>query len=173
MALGLPLLILTVGVGNLQALAIFRSEGFPARGNFFGFTAGAGLLMVVPIALTAGVAVLGDFTSALRTGNAEGDQLTRLLLTALSPFISLTVLMFIYRFLPNTLVRFRDIWPTALLTALALRLLHAPTRALAAVVPLMAGMLQLPARHVYATAALSAAVWALLLMSAAHLFPAS
>jgi len=40
-------------------------------------------------------------------------------------------------------------------------------------VPLMAGMLQLPARHVYATAALSAAVWALLLMSAAHLFPAS
>ncbi|ASM16210.1 TPA: VTT domain-containing protein [Serratia marcescens] len=38
-------------------------------------------------------------------------------------------------------------------------------------VPLMAGMLQLPARRVYATAALSAAVWALLLMSAAHLFP--
>ncbi len=40
-------------------------------------------------------------------------------------------------------------------------------------VPLMAGMLQLPTRHVYATAALSAAVWALLLMSAAHLFPVS
>ncbi|MFX2481042.1 VTT domain-containing protein [Serratia marcescens] len=38
-------------------------------------------------------------------------------------------------------------------------------------VPLMAGMLQLPARRVYATAALSAGVWALLLMSAAHLFP--
>ena len=84
----------------------------------FGFTAGAGLLMVVPIVLTAGVGVLGDFTSALRTGNVEGDRLTQLLLTALSPFISLTVLMFIYRFLPNTRVRFRDIWPTALLTAL-------------------------------------------------------
>ncbi|HEJ7085083.1 TPA: VTT domain-containing protein [Serratia marcescens] len=40
-------------------------------------------------------------------------------------------------------------------------------------VPLMAGMLQLPTRHVYATAALSAAAWALILMSAAHLFPAS
>ena len=84
----------------------------------FGFTAGAGLLMVVPIGLTAGLGVLGEFTSALRTGDVEGDQLTRLLLTTISPFISLVVLMFIYRFLPNTRVRFRDIWPTALLTAL-------------------------------------------------------
>ena len=84
----------------------------------FGFTAGAGLMMVVPIALTAGVGVLGDFTSALRTGEVEGDRLVQLLLTALSPFISLIVLMFIYRFLPNTPVRFRDIWPGAALTAL-------------------------------------------------------
>ena len=84
----------------------------------FGFTAGAGLLMVVPMALTAGVGVLGEFASALRTGHVEGDGLSRLLLTVLSPFISLMALMFIYRFLPNTRVRFRDIWPTALLTAL-------------------------------------------------------
>ena len=84
----------------------------------FTFTAGAGLLMVVPMALTAGVGVLGDFTSALRTGDVEGDRLTGLLLTALSPFISLVVLMLIYRFLPNTPVRFRDIWTGALLTAL-------------------------------------------------------
>ena len=40
-------------------------------------------------------------------------------------------------------------------------------------VPLMAGMLKLPLGRVYATAALSAAAWALILMSAAHLFPAS
>ncbi|OKB68562.1 hypothetical protein BHU62_00515 [Serratia marcescens] len=38
-------------------------------------------------------------------------------------------------------------------------------------VPLMAGMLKLPLGRVYATATLSAAVWALALMSAAHLFP--
>ncbi|MCP1106579.1 VTT domain-containing protein [Serratia nevei] len=38
-------------------------------------------------------------------------------------------------------------------------------------VPLMAGMLKLPLGGVYATAALSAALWALALMSAAHLFP--
>ena len=84
----------------------------------FTFTAGAGLLMVVPMALTAGVGVLGDFTSALRTGDVEGDRLTGLFLTVLSPFLSLVVLMLIYRFLPNTPVRFRDIWPGALPTAL-------------------------------------------------------
>ena len=38
-------------------------------------------------------------------------------------------------------------------------------------VPLMAGMLKLPLGRVYATAALSAAAWALILMSAAHIFP--
>ena len=67
----------------------------------FTFTAGAGLLMVVPWPSTAGVGVLGDFTSALRTGAVEGDRLTGLLLTVLSPFISLVVLMLIYRFLPT------------------------------------------------------------------------
>ena len=40
-------------------------------------------------------------------------------------------------------------------------------------VPLMAGMLKLPLGRVYATAALSAAAWALILMSAAHVFPVS
>ena len=45
MALGLPLLILTVEVGNLQSLAILRSEDFPVRGNFFGFAAGAASLV--------------------------------------------------------------------------------------------------------------------------------
>jgi len=45
MALGLPLLILTVGVGNLQALAILRSEGFPVRCNFFRFVVGAASLV--------------------------------------------------------------------------------------------------------------------------------
>lgn len=39
-------------------------------------------------------------------------------------------------------------------------------------VPLMAGMLKLPRGRVYATATLSAAIWALALMSVAHLFPA-
>ena len=45
LALGLPLLILTVGVGNLQALAVLRSEGFQARGNFYGLAAGVASLV--------------------------------------------------------------------------------------------------------------------------------
>ena len=85
----------------------------------FAFTAGAGLLMVVPIALTAGVAVLGEFTSTLRTGSADSDWLTNMLFTILSPFISLTVFLFIYRYLPNTKLTFREIWPAALMASLA------------------------------------------------------
>ena len=44
-ALGLPLLILTVGIANVQYLAILRSEGFQAPGNVYGFAAGAASLI--------------------------------------------------------------------------------------------------------------------------------
>ncbi len=83
------------------------------------FTAGAGLLMVVPIALTAGLAVLGEFGSTLRTGSAGSDRLENYLSYALSPFISLTVFLFIYRYLPNIKVTFREVWPGALMTTMA------------------------------------------------------
>ena len=83
------------------------------------FTAGAGLLMVIPIALTAGLGVLGEFTSTLRTGAAGSDQLEELLSYALSPFISLTVFLFIYRYLPNTRITFREVWPGALMATAA------------------------------------------------------
>lgn len=83
------------------------------------FTAGAGLLMVVPIALTAGVGVLGEFTSTLHTGSPDNDRLAETLLHFLSPFISVTVFLFIYRYLPNIKVTFREIWPGALMTTAA------------------------------------------------------
>jgi membrane protein len=85
----------------------------------FAFTAGAGLLLVVPIALTAGAGVLWHFTSALRTGSVDGGGLSSLLLNILPPFFTLMAFMFIYRYLPNTRVTFREIWPATLLTALA------------------------------------------------------
>ena len=85
----------------------------------FSFTAGAGLLMVVPIALTAGIGVLGEFTSTLHTGSPDNSRLTAILFNVLSPFISLTVFLFIYRYLPNTRVTFRDVWPGALMATLA------------------------------------------------------
>ena len=39
-ALGIPLLVLTFGVGNLQAMAVLRSEGYRVRGKLFGIVAG-------------------------------------------------------------------------------------------------------------------------------------
>lgn len=44
-ALGLPLLILTVGIANVQSLAILRSARFQAPGNAYGLAAGAASLI--------------------------------------------------------------------------------------------------------------------------------
>ena len=77
------------------------------------FTAGAGLLMVIPIALTAGIGVLGEAFSTLRTGSPDSQWLIGIVI---SPIISLTVFLFIYRYLPNTKVTFREVWPGALMT---------------------------------------------------------
>ncbi len=83
------------------------------------FTTGAGLALMLPITLTAGVGVLLEFTSTLRTGTTGSDSLTNIFLHILSPFISLTVFLFIYRYLPNTKVTFREIWAGALMTTMA------------------------------------------------------
>ena len=85
----------------------------------FCFAAGAGLVMVVPIGLTAGVGVLTEFIATLRTGSTDSDWLVQLILTVLSPFLSFIVFMFIYRYLPNTKVTFRMIWPGALMATAA------------------------------------------------------
>jgi len=74
-ALGLPLLILTVGVGNLQALAILRSEGFRARGNFYGFAAGAASLIN---ALGGGhPAAIGSSSIVISSGPSAGPKDSR------------------------------------------------------------------------------------------------
>ena len=83
------------------------------------FTTGAGLALVLLITLTAGVGVLLEFMSTLRTGTAGSASLTNILLHILSPFISLTVFLVIYRYLPNTKVTFREIWVGVLMTTVA------------------------------------------------------
>ena len=89
MALGLPLLILTVGVGNLQALAILRSEGFPARGNFFGFAAGAASLVN---ALGGGhPAAIGASSIAISAGPAAGTKESRFWAIVLSSVPTIAV----------------------------------------------------------------------------------
>ena len=106
------------GVNSLWGIEAPR-RFFHEKAIDFSFTAGAGLLLVVPIALTAGVAVLAEFTSTLGTGSPDNRWLTALLFNVLSPFISLTVFLFIYRYLPNKRITFREIWPGALMATSA------------------------------------------------------
>ena len=74
-ALGVPLLILTVGVGNVQALAILRSEGFPARGTIYPLMAGAASLVN---ALGGGhPAAIGGSSIAISSGPTAGPKESR------------------------------------------------------------------------------------------------
>ena len=74
-ALGLPLLILTVGIGNLQSLAVLRSEGYQPRGNFYGFAAGAASLVN---ALGGGhPSAIGGATMAIASGPSAGPKESR------------------------------------------------------------------------------------------------
>ncbi|MCH8801305.1 MAG: benzoate/H(+) symporter BenE family transporter [Chloroflexi bacterium] len=81
-ALGIPLLILTVGIGNIQALAILKSEGFQTRNNIYGFAAGAASLVN---ALGGGhPAAIGGSAIAITSGPAAGPKGSRFWAVALS-----------------------------------------------------------------------------------------
>ena len=88
-ALGLPLLILTVGIGNLQALAVLRSEGFQARGNFYGFAAGAASLVN---ALGGGhPAAIGGSSIVISSGPTAGPKESRFWAIVLSSVPTMAV----------------------------------------------------------------------------------
>jgi len=88
-ALGLPLLILTVGVGNLQALAVLKSEGFQPRGNFFGFAAGVASLVN---ALGGGhPAAIGSSSIVIASGSAAGPKESRFWAIVLSSVPTIAV----------------------------------------------------------------------------------
>ena len=74
-SLGIPLLILTVGVGNTQSLAVVRSEGFKPKGNLFGL---AGGIASVVNALGGGhPAAIGGSVSIIAAGPSAGPQESR------------------------------------------------------------------------------------------------
>jgi len=88
-ALGLPLLILTVGIGNIQALAILRSEGFRAPGNAYGLAAGAASLVN---ALGGGhPAAIGGNSIAITAGPAAGVKESRFWAIAISSVPTIAV----------------------------------------------------------------------------------
>ena len=89
LALGLPLLILTVGVGNLQALAVLRSEGFQARGNFYGLAAGVASLVN---ALGGGhPAAIGGSSTVISSGPSAGPKESRFWAIVLSSVPTIAV----------------------------------------------------------------------------------
>lgn len=74
-ALGIPILILTAGVGNIQSLAIVRSEGYTPNGNLFGVAAGAASVIN---ALGGGhPAAIGGSVTAIASGPAAGPRESR------------------------------------------------------------------------------------------------
>ncbi len=74
-ALGVPLLILTAGLGNIQSLAVLRSEGYRVRGNLFGLLAG---IATVVNALGGGhAAAIGGTSTAVAAGRDAGPQKSR------------------------------------------------------------------------------------------------
>ncbi|MFQ5861072.1 MAG: YihY/virulence factor BrkB family protein [Dehalococcoidia bacterium] len=91
--------------------------------RFIDFTllTGAGFLIMLPIASTAVAGFLGEFTAVLfPTRPLDGTSILAHISPIVSPLLTFFAVIMLYRFLPNTAVSFRDIWPGALLVALAL-----------------------------------------------------
>ena len=81
-SLGIPMLILTAGVGNIQALAILRSAGYRVRGNLLGLIAGGTSLLN---AFGGGhPAAVGGVSVAVASGPSAGPAGARFWAIALS-----------------------------------------------------------------------------------------
>ena len=74
-ALGIPILALTFGVGNIQALAIVRSEGYKLKANLLGLAVG---ITTITNAFGGGQAAsLGGTTSAVASNSSAGPSESR------------------------------------------------------------------------------------------------
>jgi benzoate membrane transport protein len=71
-SLGIPLLILTVGVGNIQSVSMLKSEGYGIKGNIVGMVAGAASVIN---ALGGGhPASMGTTSVAVAAGPSAGPR---------------------------------------------------------------------------------------------------
>ena len=81
-------------------------------------TTGAGILLLAPLVLTVTIGLLSGVGEE-PTSSTFFQQTVRTIVTYLSPAASILVFMILYRYLPNTKVTFREVWPGALMAALA------------------------------------------------------
>ena len=91
---------------------------FVERAMELGMILGVGLLLLVSFGITTAVRVIQRFS--LSVGGISffnGDFLWHAILILLSIALSFVTFLFLYRFIPNTRVRWGDVWGGALLAA--------------------------------------------------------
>lgn len=86
----------------------------------FGMMFGLGLLLLLSFSLTTLVSILREFSLDF-TGSSflNGDAFWHFLIILLSVSLSFVTFLLLYRFVPNTRVRWSDVWGGALLAAVA------------------------------------------------------
>jgi membrane protein len=86
----------------------------------FALVIGAGILLLAVLFSAAALGLLRELTGAI-DGDAQifSDLIWDLVSKLLSPLLSFLTFLILYRFLPNTHVELRDVWPGALLASLA------------------------------------------------------
>jgi len=90
----------------------------------FSMMAGAGALFLLSLSATAGIRVIRELSSRqlnslFPTLSPDGDLLWNSLTTLLPGLLTFLTFLLLYRFVPNTRVRFRDVWLGALVGAIA------------------------------------------------------
>ena len=86
----------------------------------FSLVIGGGTLIVVLLFITPVFSLLKEFTGVIAPNSfLQSGILWDLATNLVSPIISFIIFSLIYFFIPNTHVRFKDVWPTALGVAIA------------------------------------------------------
>jgi len=83
----------------------------------FGLALGAGLLMLLFIFLTPAMGLIREILALVAP--EVSSAVVGLVSFLVSPLISFLIFLILYRYLPNTRVTFRDVWPGALAASLA------------------------------------------------------
>jgi membrane protein len=85
-----------------------------------GLVLGAGVVFLIVLFGTAALGLLKEVTQVLAPESEVFSTVVwNMLSKLLAPGLSFVTFLILYRFLPNTVVRVRDIWPGALLASLA------------------------------------------------------